>query len=132
MSRFHDFRPTPLCHLSVTDIKKNFLQHLIFFVKMKLVSTVCVSKSLSKFDRHICTVFVCISLSTKSWTIIYTWLSNETVANFYDISNSQSTPRKKKTSHIFNFDFFQFQPELMIDFYHTHGYCWNVLFHLHF
>ena len=38
---------TPLCHLSVTDIKKPFC-NIWFFCKKKLVSTVWVSTSLSK------------------------------------------------------------------------------------
>jgi hypothetical protein len=41
-----------LCHLSVTDIKKKHFSAFDFFVKMKLVLTVWVKTSLSKFGYY--------------------------------------------------------------------------------
>ena len=55
MSRFHDFR----CNCAISDIKKTFLTYDFFLKKMKLVSSVWVSTSLSK-SSYLEVIVVCL------------------------------------------------------------------------
>ena len=83
MSRFHDFRRH--CAISLLQISKKTFRNIWFFVKIKLVSTVWVSTSLSKSGYCQSSSSVWIDLCGLSVAIVATIQGhNEISENLFD------------------------------------------------